>query len=459
MAPQSLVERLSHQGVRQIAITWVNHAGESLVKVVPLRQLQHAITNGVGFSPVSDAFRTDGRIEPQHRLTRPDGDLRLKADPDSIAIIDPSTGWAWAAGDRWDRDHGPYAADQRHFCRRMGQQLEEAGLTMTSGFELEWVVLTPDEKGLPQPVIPGGPYGADRLIEGFDYASALLRALEDAELPWIQFHPEYGPSQFELSFSPDTPLRVADCLIRARLLIQRVTRQFNWFCSFSAKPRLDWVGNGGHLHFSVSDGEGPLLQGGTGISGMRKEGEALIAGVLQRLPALIALASPSPVSYLRLRPSSWSAPYQVWGVENREAALRLIPTALDHCAAHLEIKAADPTTNPYLLLGSLQALVIDAVTHPCPLPDPIVGDPAAMDPSPVRLPSSLAEARTAFSQDNVLKTAMGELLHGSLLDSFAAEIQCVEDLAPEEQVANACWWPLVGGILVDQPKASRRLDV
>ena len=95
MALQSLVERLSHQGVRQIAITWVNHAGESLVKVVPLRQLQHAIANGVGFSPVSDAFRTDGRIEPQHRLTRPDGDLRLRADPDSIAIIDPSTGWAF----------------------------------------------------------------------------------------------------------------------------------------------------------------------------------------------------------------------------------------------------------------------------------------------------------------------------------------------------------------------------
>ena len=181
----------------------------------------------------------------------------------------------------------------------------------------------------------------------------------------------------------------------------------------------------------------------------------MIAGLLQRLPALIALASPSPVSYLRLRPSTWSPPYQVWGVENREAALRLIPTAPDHCAAHLEIKAVDPTTNPYLLLGALQALVIDAVTHPCPLPDPIVGDPAAMDPVPVRIPSSLAEARTAFSQDNVLKTAMGELLHCSLLDSFAAEIQCVEDLAPEEMVANACWWPLVGGIFVDQPKASR----
>ena len=90
MAPQAVIDRLSQRGVRQIAITWVNHAGESLVKVVPLRQLQHAVDNGVGFSPVSDAFRSDGVIEPHHRLTHPDGDLRLKADPDSVALLDLS---------------------------------------------------------------------------------------------------------------------------------------------------------------------------------------------------------------------------------------------------------------------------------------------------------------------------------------------------------------------------------
>ena len=282
MAPQAVIDRLSQRGVRQIAITWVNHAGESLVKVVPLRQLQHAIDNGVGFSPVSDAFRTDGVIEPHHRLTRPDGDLRLKADPDSVALLDPSTGWAWAAGDRWDRDQGPYAADQRHFCRRMGRDLKAAGLTITAGFELGGLCspLTPVE---PPAGYPGGPYGADRLIEGLDYASALLRALDAADLPWIQFHPEYGPSQFELSFSPDSPLSVADCLIRARLVIQRVTRQFDWFCSFECKTEVGLGGNGGHLHFSVSDERGPLLQGGNGIAGLRKEGEALIAGLLQRL--------------------------------------------------------------------------------------------------------------------------------------------------------------------------------
>ncbi len=444
---QSL-EALTAKGVRQIAITWDNHAGESLVKVVPLRRWQLAVDIGVGFSPISDAFRSDGIIEPTHRLTRPDGDLRLKADPKSLAMLEPNQGWAWAAGERWTRTSGPYGADQRHFCRRMEETLHDAGLSLTAGFELEWVVVSPDLDGSPKAVISGGPYGADRLIEGLDYASALLEALDAAEVDWIQFHPEYGPSQFELSFAAEAPLKVADQLIRARLVIQRVTRRFGWYSSFSAKPRLDWIGNGGHLHFSLRDAQGPLLQDGPGPYGLRPEGEALIAGMLEQLPALVALASPSPVSYLRLVPSSWSAPFQVWGMENREAAVRLIPTAIDQSAAHLEIKAVDPTANPYLLLGALQAQVLDALRDQRTLPPEQTGDPALLsDHNIPRLPASLVEARMAFERDSVLHEAMGPLLHGSLLDSLAAEIRNAETKSAEQQVMDSCWWPIVGGLV------------
>ena len=443
------LEALSARGVRQIAITWDNHAGESLVKVVPLRRWQLAIDVGVGFSPISDAFRSDGIIDPAHRLTRPDGDLRLKADPSSLAMLDPDQGWAWAAGERWNRNSSSaYEADQRHFCRRMGETLQRTGLSLTAGFELEWVVITPDNDGSPKAVIAGGPYGADRLIEGLDYASALLEALDAADVDWLQFHPEYGPSQFELSFAAQDPLQAADQLIRARLVIQRVTRRFGWFSSFSAKPRLDWVGNGGHLHFSVRDAKGPLLQGGSGPYGLRPEGEALIAGVLEQLPGLVALASPSPVSYLRLVPSSWSAPFQVWGMENREAAVRFIPTATDQSAAHLEIKAVDPTANPYLLLGALQAQVLDAMRNKRILPPEQIGDPALVtDHFISRLPASLVEARMALKSDDVLLEAMGPLLHGSLLDSLAAEIHRVETKSEEQQVSDSCWWPIVGGLV------------
>ena len=447
-AVDSVLERLSAAGVRQVAVTWDNHAGETLVKVVPLRHLPEAISKGVGFSPVSDAFRSDGVIDGAHRLARPDGDLRLRADLESLAMLEPQLGWAWAAGERWDRNSGPYAADQRHFCRRMEAALADSGWRLRAGFELEWVVVVPGADGTPQAVLPGGPYGADRLIEGLDYASALLKALDDAEVPWLQFHPEYGPSQFELSFAPDRSLTIADHLIRARLVIQRVTRRFGWYSSFSAKPRLDWVGNGGHLHLSVLHDQGPILQGGQGIHGLKPEGEALIAGLLEQLPSLMALASPSPVSYLRLVPSSWSAPFQVWGVENREAALRLVPSAADGCDAHLEIKAVDPTTNPYLLLGALQAQVKAALERPRVLPPAQIGDPAAAPGSSARrLPSSLLEARDALAADHVLEAAMGPLLHGSLLDSLAAEIQRVQQLPVEDQVSGCCWWPLVGGLV------------
>ena len=443
------LEAHSAKGMRRVAITWDNHAGESLVKVVPWRRWQLAIDVGVGFSPISDAFRSDGRIDPAHRLTRPDGDLRLKADPSSLAMLDPHQGWAWAAGERWDPVSGEaYGADQRHFCRRMGEELRAAGLCLTAGFELEWVVITPDDAGAPKAVISGGPYGADRLIEGLDYATTLLEALDAADVDWIQFHPEYGPSQFELSFAAQAPLQAADQLIRARLLIQRVTRRFGWYCSFSAKPRLDWVGNGGHLHFSVHDAQGPLLQDGSGPYGLRPEGQALIAGVLEQLPSLVALASPSPVSYLRLVPSSWSAPFQVWGMENREAAVRLIPATVDQSPAHLEIKAVDPTANPYLLLGALQAQVLDALRHQRSLPAEQSGDPALVKDRTIdRLPSSLVKARTALEHDEVLLQAMGPLLHGSLLDSLAAEIRNAETKSAQQQANERCWWPIVGGLV------------
>ena len=447
LSPAALASSLADQGLRWLAITWVNHAGAPLVKVVPLAHLEAAVRTGVGFSPVADAFGADGSIDPAHRLAVPDGDLRLKADPAALAPLAPARGWAWAPGERWQRNGEPYAADQRHFCRRQQQELEAAGLTLQAGFELEWLVAEAEPGAAPRPAMPGGPYGADRLVEGFDYATALLEAIEAAGLPWLQFHPEYGASQFELSLAPGTALEAADRLVRARLVIQRVSRRFGWRCSFSPKPSLERVGDGGHLHFSVQRAGQPLLQGGEGVAGLSEPGQQLLATLLEELPALMALACPLGVSYLRLGPSSWSAPFQVWGVENREAALRLIPSAADGVAAHLELKVSDLGANPYLLLGAVQLLVRQGLAGQRTLPPPRSGDPAALPPGQVsRLPGSLEQASAAFAASALLRQGMGEALHSSLLDSQAAEVRRCAQLTPEQQVAASCWWPLVGGL-------------
>jgi glutamine synthetase len=272
------VASLADQGIRWVAITGVNHVGAPLVKVVPLASFDAAVTMGVGFSPVADAFGAAGAIDPAHRLARPDGDLRLRADPTALAPLEPGSGWAWAPGERFERSGEPYAADQRHRCRLQQAQLQQAGVEVRAGFELEWLVASHRPDAAPQPAVPGGPYGADRLMEGLDYATALLDALDAAGIPWLQFHPEYGAGQFELSLAPGSPLEAADRLVHARLVIQRLTRRFGgnaaWRCSFSPKPSLERVGNGGHLHLSLQRDGLPLLQGGAGTCGLTDAGGA-----------------------------------------------------------------------------------------------------------------------------------------------------------------------------------------
>ncbi|MCS5699268.1 glutamine synthetase [Cyanobium sp. FGCU-52] len=429
---------------RRVAVTFVNHAGAVLVKVVPGDRFAAAARLGVGFSPVSDAWRIDGLPDGDHPLAVPDGDLRLVADAEALRPLEPAAGWFWAPGDRHLRDGSAYAADQRSFCRAGRDALAAEGVAVTAGFEIEWLVADPGPRGEAAPALAGGPYGADRLVEGLDYAGALLDALDAAGLPWLQFHPEYGAAQFELSLAPGDPLEAADRLVLAKLLIQRVSRRFGWRASFSPLPEATRVGNGGHVHLSFTRQDVPLLQGGDGPGGLPPAGAGLLGALLEALPALMPIGCPLAVSYRRLAPSRWSAPFRAWGVENREAALRLVPTEGDGVDAHLELKTADLAANPYLLLGALQALVQDGLRNPQPLPDPVLGDPALLAEPPERLPLDLAAASAAFAASLPLRQAMGPLLHDTLVAGQQAEVRRAAALDPEELIASCRWLPLTG---------------
>lgn len=92
----ALTAKLLERGLRRVAVTFVNHAGSVLAKGVPLERLPLVASQGLGFSPVSDAFGATGLIDPQQSLARPDGDLRLKPDLAALRPLDPGNGWAWA---------------------------------------------------------------------------------------------------------------------------------------------------------------------------------------------------------------------------------------------------------------------------------------------------------------------------------------------------------------------------
>ena len=99
--------------------------------------------------------------------------------------------------------------------------------------------------------------------------------------------------------------------------------------------------------------------------------------MLQHLPGLLALTTPSVNSFRRLQPHYWSSAYTAWGIENREAAVRVPSRYWDdpEGSANLELKASDASANPYISLGGVIAAALDGIEREL---DP--GEPVDVDP-------------------------------------------------------------------------------
>ncbi|MBO0824057.1 MAG: glutamine synthetase [Actinobacteria bacterium] len=427
--------------VTGVVITFVDHSGAGRVKVVPLEALARAARFGVGYSPVIDAFTSDGGIDPASPLDRPDGDLRMVPDLDRLVVLRDPAGWAWAPGDRFSQDGAVYPNCQRTFARRQVAAAAATGLTAQMAFEVEWMVGQDSDEFVP--AFRGTGYGLSRLVASADYVRDVVDSLQAAGVTVEQIHPEYGPAQFEVSVAAEDPVSAADTCVLVKLVISAVTARHGLRASFAPAVLSDNVGNGGHLHASFWREGANLLADGTGRYGLTPPGESILATLLSSLPALLAIGAPTPASYLRLQPSRWAGAYQIWGLENREAALRLIAAQpSDPAKANVEIKCFDLSANPYLLTGAIMAVALRAGSQPASLPPEVSGDPAApghpLAGSAVRLPGSLADTVKALEANSDLRAALGEELLSTFVAARRAAMKLAED-RPVHLLPDSRW--------------------
>ncbi|WP_351224418.1 glutamine synthetase family protein [Streptomyces sp. NPDC002133] len=451
--------RLRAEGVHGAALTWVDNAGLTRVKAVPVGRLAQAAARGVGMSPVFDVYLVDDSITTSRHIGGPDGDLRLVPDLDRLTVLAAQPGWAWAPVDRYDQQGRPYAACQRLFARRMALRAADHGIGLRMGFETEWVV---HRDGVP--ACTGPAYGMARMVELSDYLDEVVRALVAQGVEVLQIHPEYAAGQFEVSVAPSDPVGAADLAVLVRETVRAVSLRHGLNPLFGPVVEAGGVGNGGHLHLSLwRDGQN-LCRGGRGPFGTTSDSEAFLAGVLEALPALLAIGAPSPASYLRLEPSRWAGAFQCWGLENREAALRFIAGAPDDPeGANAEVKCFDAAANPYLVTGAVIAAGLAGLAAGARLPEPVTGDPAtwADEPAedsgparggadagaapagsddghdgprgaPARLPRSLPEALAHFVRSDVLREALGDALFEAIVAVRRAEAELFAGKSPQE---------------------------
>ncbi|WP_344570091.1 glutamine synthetase family protein [Streptomyces axinellae] len=436
---RAAARRLAEAGVHGTALTWVDNAGITRVKAVPVGRLPQAVSAGVGMSPCFDVYLADDSMTSSPHVGGPDGDLRLVPDLERLTTLAAQPGWSWAPVDRYEQDGTPYAACQRGFARRMAARaLDEHGVEVRMGFETEWVLTRgplPHAGAAPEYAGTGPAYGMARLVEMSDCLRDVLAALTAQGVEVLQIHPEYAPGQFEVSVAPADPVGAADLAVLVRETVRAVTMGHGLTPSFAPVVEPDGVGSGGHVHLSLWREGRSLCGGGEGPFGMSAECEAFLSGVLRELPALLALGAPTPASYLRLRPSRWAGAFQCWGLENREAGLRFIAAgARSPEGANAEVKCVDAAANPYLLAGGVLAAGLAGMRAPRPLPPPVAGDPVHAGVQP-RLPASLAEALGHFERSGVLREALGETLFGAVAAVRRAEIELFEGASPQEIAA------------------------
>lgn len=256
---------------------------------------------------------------------------------------------------------------------------------------------------------------------------------------------ELAHGQHEISIAHREALTAADNHVKLRETIRGVAWQHGLYASLAPKPWPEAAENGGHLHFSLWDGENRnLFYDAAAPDRFSEPGRHFMAGVLAHLPALVAITCPSVNSYRRLQPQSWSSAFAVYGHDNREAALRIASPFWSDAAGtvNLELKAADSSCNPYLALGAVLAAGMDGLTRRLDPGPATEVDPASLTEGErrergiLRLPTSLDAALDALEADAVILDALGPLLARFFLAVRRSEADAYRDEGAEFEVAG-----------------------
>jgi len=438
-------DQLADAGVRGLTIAWVDNNGITRSRTVPISRLTEVAHTGVGITTLFAVFDSHDAITFDHEgLSTASGDVRLLPVVERITRLAGQPSFAWAPGRQRAGDGGPWPYDQRTVLEAQVQRAASLGLGVRFGYELEFFV----GRGIDviEPAHHGPAYSAQALLEIDEFAATLLADLEANGLQVGQLHAEYGLAQVEVSLAATDPLSAADGQVLARQTIRAAARRHGLRVSFAPLVSAEGVGNGCHIHSSVWRGEQNLLDGGRD-GPADGAGASYVAGLLRDLPAVVGLTAPSVPSLTRLRPGYFASAYAFWGVENREAALRYVPSSalLGAGNANVELKPSDASGNPYLALAALIAAGLAGIEERLTLPAPIAEDPGGWSDADrqragvIRLPSTPAEQQQALASNARVRATLGDELLGAFIAVRRADAAWAHERSPDEVVAAHLW--------------------
>ncbi len=431
-------KHLKENNIKFVRVLFCDNANIIRSKAFHINVLPEHFETGVSITVAQQAFPVMYDTVISETGLAPVGEAWLVPDWSTLRLLPHAPTHASVVADIV-KDGSPWSLCPRGFLKRVITTAQNFGLQVKAAFENEFYLL----KSTPDGIVP-----TDRTVFastlGMDINRAVIDDIADAliaqSIQVERYHPESGPGQQEISIRYSDALEAADRQIAFRETVRGVALNHGLTASFMPKIFADQAGNGCHLHLSLWEGEKNIIPDPDGIAGISATARSFMAGILDHLPALMALTTPSVNSYRRILPHFWSGAFRAWGFDNREAAVRVPSSFTSLSSTNFELKTVDGSANPYLALGSVISAGLDGIKRGLKLGKPVTVDPGNI---PVKereargiddLPVFLGDAIVNLFNDDVLKNALGSELAQAFIAVRQAEWEAMKDMDIEQEM-------------------------
>ena len=426
---EKLQSEIKSHNLKYLVPSYVDMHGIPKAKMVPVSYLERML----GGSELFTGAALDG--VPQNMA---DDEVGAVPDPESFMVVPWRDDVGWFASDLWYQGQ-PFEPCNRGILKRVLKKAADKGYTINCGIEAEFFVFKDDGANEPNAIsdlqiLDKPAYDSVRLMDNLDsWLGETVDAMNKLGWSVYSFDHEDGVGQFELDFQYTDALSMSDRFVFLRVMVNEFARKHGCFASFMPKPFADKAGSGAHYNMSIADtstgenlfstqNEDPY---GLGLSEL---GYQFTAGVMNHLPAILALSAPTVNSYKRLIMKgstsgyTWAPCFTSWGGNNRSNTIR-IPSD----GARVELRAADSACNPYLGMALMIAAGLEGIEQ-------------SMTPAPANtvnlfeqseeyrrsqniqwLPRNLDEAITALESDSLSHSVLGASMLKSWVDTKREE--------------------------------------
>ena len=415
---EDIKKSVKDNDVRFLRLAFTDINGTSKAVEVPTSQLDKVLTNDIRF----DGSSIDGFVRLE------ESDMVLYPDFSTWAVLP----WGDEKGGKIGRlvcsvhktNGEPFEGDPRNNLKRVHKEMKEMGFTdFDIGFEAEFHLFKLGEDGNWTTEVPDHASYFDMTSDdaGARCRRDIVETLESIGFEVEAAHHEVGDGQQEIDFRFDDALTTADRVQTFKMVVREVARKHGLYATFMAKPVEGQAGNGMHTNMSLFKDGKNVFYDKDGEFHLSDTALYFLNGILEHARAITAIGNPTVNSYKRLIPGFEAPVYISWASKNRSPLVR-IPDA-EEINTRLEMRSADPTANPYLLLAACLTAGLNGIKEAKKPMAPITSNVFEMSEEERAkrgikpLPSTLHNAVKAFKADPLIQEALGEHLTQSFIDS------------------------------------------